>query len=54
MTDLDEALVAAYSILSLLHHRGLINSDWNRNDVQTAMEKLAPHAKAAERRVMSR
>lgn len=42
-----EALIASYSILSLLHHRGLIDSTFNREDVKSAMDKLEPFAKAA-------
>jgi hypothetical protein len=49
-----EALVSSYSILSLLHHRGLRDSPMNREDVATALDKLAPFAKAAEQRMTSR
>lgn len=47
-----EALLSAYSILSLLHHRGLVDSEFNRDDVKEALEKIEPFAKAAERSVM--
>lgn len=43
-----EALISSYSILSLLHHRGLVDSDLNRADVAAALSKLEPFAKAAE------
>jgi hypothetical protein len=43
-----EALIASYSILSLLHHRGLVDSEWNRTDVAAALNKLEPFAKRAE------
>ncbi|MCV7004607.1 hypothetical protein [Mycobacterium gordonae] len=48
-----EALVSSYSILSLLHHRGLVDSTMNREDVAKALDKLHPFAKAAEQRIMS-
>lgn len=48
----DEAIVSAYSILSLLHHRGLIDSPMNRADVESAMNKLRPFSEKAERRMM--
>lgn len=48
-----EALVSGYSILSLLHHRGLVDSPMNRQDVAAALDKLQPFAKAAEQRMMS-
>lgn len=38
--DVYEALVAADSILSLLHHRGLVDSEWNREDVKAALDKV--------------
>jgi hypothetical protein len=44
-----EALISSYSILSLLHHRGLVDSQFNRDDVAAALNKLEPFAKAAER-----
>ena len=44
-----EALIASYAILSLLHHRGLVDSEFNRADVESALAKLEPFAKAAER-----
>jgi hypothetical protein len=44
-----EALISSYSILSLLHHRGLVNSQFNRDDVAAALIKLEPFAKVAER-----
>jgi hypothetical protein len=44
-----EALISSYSILSLLHHRGLVDSQFNRDDVAAALTKLEPFAKAAER-----
>lgn len=47
----DEAIVHAYSILSLLHRRGLIDSPMNRADVETAMEKLRPFSEKAEQRM---
>lgn len=48
--SLDEAVTAAYSILSLLHYRGLVPSDWNREDVKNAMNLLhIPAMKAQER-----
>ena len=47
-----EALISAYSILSLLHHRGLVDSQFNREDVAKALGKIAPFALAAEREVM--
>jgi hypothetical protein len=50
---LDEALVSAYSILSLLHHRGLVDSEFNRQDVVKALDKIRPFATAAERRMMA-
>lgn len=46
-----EALVSSYSILSLLHHRGLVDSPMNRQDIATARDKLRPFAKAAEQRM---
>ena len=52
--SLDEALIAAYSILSLLHHRGLVDSEFNREDVKKALDKLEPFTKEAERRSWSR
>jgi hypothetical protein len=51
-SEFDEALVSAFSILSLLHHRGIVDSKLNREDVKEAMEKLAPFAKEAEHRAM--
>jgi hypothetical protein len=48
----DEAIVSAYSILSLLHHRGLVDSKPNREDVEAAMNKLQPFSKKAEARMM--
>jgi hypothetical protein len=39
--DEREALDAADSILSLLAHRGLIDSDMNREDVRQASDRLA-------------
>jgi len=47
-----EALVSSYSILSLLHHRGLKDSPMNREDVAAALGKLEPFALAAEQRMM--
>lgn len=44
-----DALISSYSILSLLHHRGLVNSQFNRDDVAAALRKLEPFALAAER-----
>lgn len=38
---LREAVTAADAILSLLHHRGLVNSENNRRDVAEVSEKLA-------------
>lgn len=38
---LREAVTAADSILSLLHHRGLVNSENNRRDVADVSERLA-------------
>jgi hypothetical protein len=49
-----EALISSYSILSLLHHRGLVDSELNRSDVASALRKLEPFAKAAERIVMAK
>ena len=48
-----DALVSSYSILSLLRHRGLVDSQWNREDVAAALEKLEPFAKAAEQRIIA-
>lgn len=42
-----EALISAYSILSLLHYRGLVDSEWNREDVEKALNKIQPFADAA-------
>lgn len=50
---MDEALISAYSILSLLHYRGLVDSERNRQDVEKAMDKIRPFASEAERRVMA-
>ena len=47
-----DALISAYSILSLLHHRGLVDSQFNREDVADALGKIAPFALAAEREIM--
>lgn len=47
----DEAIVAAYSILSLLHHRGLVDSPNNRADVEAAMNQLHPFSRKAEARM---
>jgi hypothetical protein len=52
--ELDEALVSAYSILSLLHHRGLRDTEWNRADVAKAVDKLRPWAEEAGDRIMAR
>lgn len=49
-----EALISSYSILSLLHYRGLVDSELNRADVAAALTKLGPFAKAAERIAMER
>lgn len=49
-----DALISGYSILSLLHHRGLVDSEWNRSDVAAALSKLEPFAKAAERSLSER
>lgn len=49
-----EALISSYSILSLLHHRGLVDSELNRADVAAALTKLHPFAKAAEQIAMKR
>ena len=49
--EFDEAVVGAYSILSLLHYRGLVDSKWNREDVEKAARKLHPFAQEAERRM---
>jgi hypothetical protein len=49
-SDLDDAVISAYSILSLLHHRGLVDSDLNREDVKKAMDKIRPFADEASRR----
>lgn len=38
---LREAVTAADAILSLLHHRGLVNSENNRRDVAEVSEQLA-------------
>jgi hypothetical protein len=43
-----EALISSYSILSLLHHRGLVDSQFNRDDVAAALTKLEPFAKAPQ------
>lgn len=51
---MDEALVSAYSILSLLHHRGLVDSELNRQDVAKALDKLRPFSQEAEKRMMGR
>lgn len=51
-SPLDDALISTYSILSLLHYRGLIDSDLNREDVKKALDALQPFVKEAERRVM--
>ena len=50
--DRDEAIVSAYSILSLLHHRGLVDSPNNRADVESAMNKLEPFSRRAEKRMV--
>lgn len=50
MNALDDALISAYSILSLLHYRGLVDSEHNREDVLNALEKLRPFALEAEQR----
>ena len=47
------AIISAYSILSLLHYRGLVDSDFNREDVKTGLEKLQPFAENGWRRVMA-
>jgi hypothetical protein len=52
-SPLDDALISAYSILSLLHYRGLIDSDLNREYVKKALNALRPFTKEAERRVMA-
>ena len=38
--ELAEALCAADSILGLLHYRGLVDSEWNREDVAKALDKV--------------
>lgn len=38
--DEREAMVAAESILSLLHYRGIVDSEYNREDVKNALAKL--------------
>ena len=35
--SVEDALIRADSILSLLHYRGIINSERNREDVEAAM-----------------
>ena len=52
-TGLDEALISAFAILSLLHHRGLIDSERNRGDVALALAQIEPFARDAERRAMA-
>lgn len=34
------ALVKAESILSLLHYRGLVDSEYNREDVKSALDAV--------------
>lgn len=40
LAELREAMTAADSILSLLHHRGLVDSQDNREDVAAALLKV--------------
>jgi hypothetical protein len=49
---MDDAVVSAYSILALLHHRGLVDSENNRRDVKMALDKLYPFCRASEHRLM--
>jgi hypothetical protein len=35
--EVKAALVRAESILSLLHHRGLVDNEYNREDVENAL-----------------
>lgn len=53
MSSLDEALIRAFSILSLLKHRGLVDSELNREDVGKALDSIRPYALEAEQRVMA-
>lgn len=50
MPSLDDALISAFSILSLLKHRGLVDSELNREDVGKALDKIRPYALEAEKR----
>lgn len=34
------ALIRAESILSLLHHRGIVDSNWNREDIEQALNEV--------------
>lgn len=49
--DFDEAIIAARSILGLLHYRGLVDSDMNREDVAKALTKITPFSAEAEQRM---
>lgn len=48
----DEAIIACRSILGLLHHRGLVDSDRNREDVAKALDLIKPYSDEAEQRAM--
>jgi hypothetical protein len=50
--ELRQALIASYSILSLLHYRGIVDSEMNRADIKGALYKLHPFAKVAEKIAM--
>lgn len=50
----DDTVIDVYSILSLLHYRGLVDNVNNREDVERVMKKVQPFARAAEMRVMRR
>lgn len=34
------ALIRAESILSLLHYRGIVDSNWNREDIKQALNEV--------------
>lgn len=41
LTEVSAAILSADSILSILHYRGIIDSNLNRADIQSACDKLA-------------
>lgn len=50
--SLDEAVIACRSILSLLHYRGLVDTEQNRADVENALTLIHPFSTDAEQRHM--